>query len=183
MPGVCIFDKSCRQCDILAIACYTEHFPVCVVMADHEVSCLTRGRLALNQCYLDLTRCLPFILLLLCAGIFITLWLLDPQLLFWSNRHSAAPRFYFYHFLGRYFCRNFIIHCLCAESASNEFKVTANKAVETKGNSHLHGADESPSVSAVPPHLFFISMSLCRGERRPFSVPAPTPPPLHLTFC
>lgn len=86
-------------------------------------------------------------------------------MLFWSNRHSAAPRFYFYRFPGRYFCRIFIIHCLCAESASNEFKVTANKVVETKGNGHLRGADESPSVSAVPPHLFFISVSLCRGER------------------
>lgn len=35
-----------------------------------------------------------------------------------------------------------------------------NKVVQTKRNNHLYGADESPSVRAVPPHLFFISVSL-----------------------
>lgn len=35
-----------------------------------------------------------------------------------------------------------------------------NKVVQTKGNSHLYGADESPSMRAVPLHLFFISLSL-----------------------
>lgn len=35
-----------------------------------------------------------------------------------------------------------------------------NKVVQTKRNNHLYGADESPSVRAVPPHLFFISLSL-----------------------
>lgn len=79
MPGVCILDKSCRPCDILATACHTEHLPGCVVQADHEVSCLTRGRLALNQCHLDLTRCLPFILLLLCPWYFYYLVTAGPS--------------------------------------------------------------------------------------------------------
>lgn len=30
----------------------------------------------------------------------------------------------------------------------------------TKGNSHLYRADESPSMRAVPLHLFFICVSL-----------------------
>ncbi len=49
--------------------------------------------------------------------------------------------------------------CLYAESESNEFNIMINEVVQTKGNSHLYGADESLSVRAVPPHLFFISVS------------------------
>lgn len=37
---------------------------------------------------------------------------------------------------------------------------TVNKVIQTKANDHLHEPDESPSVRAVPPHLFFICVSL-----------------------
>lgn len=50
-----------------------------------------------------------------------------------------------------------------------------NKVVQTKRNNHLYGADESPSVRAVPPHLFFISLS----PRFSFSVSLP----IITTYC
>lgn len=52
-------------------------------------------------------------------------------------------------------------------------KRRSTKKLRQKANSHLRGADESPSMCAVPPHLFFISVPLYL----PFSVPATTRPP------
>ena len=62
-------------------------------------------------------------------------------------------------FLGGIFISSSLFSACLSEPESNEFKMMMN-IVQTKGNSHLSGADESLSVRAVPLHLFFICLFL-----------------------
>lgn len=89
-----------------------------------------------------------------------------------------CPDFIFIPFLRCYFRRNFIIHCLCAESASNKFKVTTNKVVETKRNGRLSRSRWATQRERCPTSsIFHLHVSLCL----PCSVTAKTPPtPPHL---